>query len=382
MSSPPAYTMTNESITVVHGGKTYAISKGSPQFLNLRKALVDERWDDVPKHLTVSRSLEAWARDKFTLERGTFLYEGKELPKEFNNRIISMATGNEDPEPLFKFWERLQRNPSFRSVQQLWGFMVQKGIPLTKDGCFLAYKSVTESFMDHHSKKIDNTPGTTNELPRNQISDDPNLECHFGFHVGAIEYARSFGSDNRRIIICKVDPADVVCVPRDCSSQKMRVCKYRVVGNWNGQHMPSTTIDPGDYGDEPLRETIKVGSDECLIIEVGSPSEPALNPHPSQNPAIAHAPDPSVKLEDENHIGALGKVSDLMAKQADEGLMPVKPRLKKWEKFDAMELTELMQQSLDDLRQYAGKGLNIVGASKVLNGKTGLTTRILEVRWK
>jgi hypothetical protein len=45
-----------------------------------------------------------------------------------------------------------------------------------------------------------------------------------------------------------------------------------------------------------------------------------------------------------------------------------------------MGMSELMEQSIDTLRQYAGKGLQIVGASKIHGGKTALVAKILEVR--
>jgi hypothetical protein len=48
----------------------------------------------------------------------------------------------------------------------------------------------------------------------------PNV--HFGGH----EYASTFGP---RMVLVRVDPADLVCVPHDCSQGKVRVCRYWVV---------------------------------------------------------------------------------------------------------------------------------------------------------
>ena len=51
-------------------------------------------------------------------------------------------------------------------------------------------------------------------------------------HVGALAYAITFCSGGgSRIVICEVDPENVVCVPYDCSQQKMRVCEYKVIGH-------------------------------------------------------------------------------------------------------------------------------------------------------
>ena len=359
----PNFTMTNESITVVLNGKVCTVQKGSPNFLNLRQAIMAEKWDEVPKHFTIQNSLEAWANGKFTLKEGKFHFNGDPIPDSLNRRIASMAGGGEDPEPLFKFWERLQRNPSMRSVEQTWPFMEHMSIPITKDGCLLAYKGVNSNLTDKYTGQVSNEIGTINEMARNKISDDPNQGCHYGFHVGALAYARSFAS---RVVICKVDPADIVCVPYESSHQKMRVCKYKVVGHWNGQPMPNTTIDPGDYGDEPLRDTIRVGSDECLIVEFVNSAvkdetiAQALAGQPNQIPGIA---------------SPLPEGMSMPKAPSDE-----KKPTKGFTKFDKLDYAGLMGQSLDDLRQYAGKGLKIVGASKIAGGKTSLIAKILEVR--
>jgi hypothetical protein len=44
-------------------------------------------------------------------------------------------------------------------------------------------------------------------------------------HIGAFTYAKNFGSDGL-LLECEVDPADVVSVPKDFSSQKIRACRF------------------------------------------------------------------------------------------------------------------------------------------------------------
>lgn len=238
-----------------------------------------------------------------------------------------MATEGQDPTVMFRFYERLSRNPSFRSVQQLFKFLDHGNIPFTKDGCFLAYKSVRSDYKDVHSGTWDNKPGAVNEMPRNQISDDPNHACHEGFHVGALKYARGFSGS--KMVVCKVDPEHVVCVPYDSSQEKMRVCKYKVLGEWSGQ---------------PLDELLH--DDEAL-------AEPQPKEH--STPPLSKKPKQEVKVQK-------------------------KSVTKDFKKYDKMTTAELMTCSLDELRQYAGKGLEIVGASKIPGGKVRLVTAIEKVR--
>lgn len=247
MTKAPKYTVTAESVSVVWEGKTHTVRKGATNFLALRGALLAEDWDAVPRNLTPAKSVESWSRGAFKVVGEDVLYRGAPLPRELGARAREMAAAGEDPTPLFKFWERLQSNPSMRSVQQLWPFLAHAGIPLTPDGKFLAYKGVTEELKDVHTGQFDNSPGKVHEMPRNQISDDPQQPCHEGFHVGAREYARSFGP---RVVVVEVDPADVVCVPYDSSWQKMRVCRYRVVGHMAPDGKLSGTVER-DGGEAP-----------------------------------------------------------------------------------------------------------------------------------
>jgi len=385
------FTLTNESITVVFDGKPYVVQKGSPHFNSLRKAIIAEDWKAVPKNLTIAKSIKDWAKGKFTLKGDNFAFEGKEIPNNINSRIIEMATKGEDPTPLFKFWERLQKNPSMRSVQQLWPFLEHKGIPLTKDGKFLAYKGVKNNFKDAHSGTVDNKPGVTNRMPRNQISDDPNEACHVGFHVGALRYAQSF---SERVVICEVDPENVVCVPYDSSHEKMRVCEYTVKGNHNGELLPSTTfaektdevgeteatkaVEENDYPYDPENDFLAEPCAECgakmpmeylgneckyHLIECSLYDESI----PEDEPKEEKKPAKKVKGKDK-------KKEHKAKKKAGKKLAASFDRLKK------MTMADLMNESLDTLRDYAGKGLKIVGASKVPGGKTALISVILKTR--
>ena len=268
--------------------------------------------------------MEDWAQGEFTFKNDSFYYKGEPIPSRLHERIAAMATEGKDPTVMFRFWERLKKNPSWRSVQQLFSFLDHEHIPLTKDGCFLAYKKVRSDYKDSHSGKWDNSPGAVNEMPRNEISDDPQQACHVGFHVGALRYAKGFTGE--KMVICKVDPEHVVCVPYDSSQEKMRVCKYKVVGVYSGQPLDSLTFD--DY--EEL--------------------EPVSTP-PLKEPTSSHRA-PNVRHKAKGGFA----------------------------KFDKKTLSELMECTLDDLRQYAGKGLNIVGASKIAGGKTALVRSIMKVR--
>ncbi len=362
---PVQYTISNESITVVWEGKPHVVQKGSPHFAGLRDAILSEKWDDIPNHLTVAKTLASWAKGKFALDEGReiFSYEGRELPQTINRRIIAMATAGEDPTRMFRFFERLNKNPSMRSVEQLYPFLEHQNIPITPDGCFLAYKGVNANYTDHHTGTIDNKPGVINKLPRNQISDDPREACHFGFHVGARGHAQGYGN---RMIVCKVDPEHVVCVPYDSGQQKMRVCEYTVVGNY-GDDLPSTVYDEAD-------------------LPPDAPEEPAAEASPEDSePEAVHEDFEEDEKEEQEDEGKLFDTEKGEVVPEESSVEPVKTAggleiPKKYAARAAKPVDELMQMSLDDLRELATYGLKIIGASKIRGGKSTLVARIVEVR--
>jgi hypothetical protein len=178
---------------------------------------------------------------------GKVFFANEEIGGAVVDRILEFMSERLPHKPLIKFLERVMRNPSMRSREQLYSFLEHKNLPITPDGKFLAYKSVSSGYMDHHTGKISNRVGSVVTMPRHRISDDPSLGCHSGLHVGALDYASTFGGDDRKVVICEIDPEHVVSVPLDCECQKMRVCQYRVVADYTG---PLNRPLVNDYSDD------------------------------------------------------------------------------------------------------------------------------------
>tara|TARA_Y100000310_G_scaffold119771_1_gene118490 strand:- start:784 stop:1812 length:1029 start_codon:yes stop_codon:yes gene_type:complete len=336
MSKEITYRGSRDSVTVVIDGEAHTVRKGTANYRGLMSALADERWDDVPGLVSVRKAVESWAQGEFKVSGGSILFQNDSVPAAISKRIMAMITADEDATPLLNFYERLDRNPSSRSVNQLPGFLDNAGIPMEPDGTFLAYKSVRSDYRDHHSGKVNNKPGQIPKVKRNKVSDDPNHTCHFGLHVGALAYARTFGSGGR-IIIVRVDPENVVCVPSD-TAEKMRVCTYEVVGDWNGRLMPSTTME----------------------------TDKAKDRRKGEQPKGKDMPKPKAKAK-----GGKGSRPKFVADRN------VKARWQRWDKWDEVKLLE---KPLQELRQYATYHVNLVGASKIPGGKTALVRNIIEVR--
>jgi hypothetical protein len=131
---------------------------------------------------------------------------------------------------MVNFMHNLMKNPSKRSVDELYGFLEKNNLPLTPDGHFLAYKKVRRDFKDIHSGTMDNSPGTIVEMERNQVDDNKDQTCSTGLHFCGLSYLDHFGGSDSRVVIVKIDPADVVSIPSDYNGAKGRACRYEVIG--------------------------------------------------------------------------------------------------------------------------------------------------------
>jgi hypothetical protein len=138
-------------------------------------------------------------------------------------------------------------NPSRRAVDELYKFLENKNMPITESGNFVAYKGVKSNFTDMWSGKFDNSVGQTLEMARNRVCDDADIGCSYGFHAGSYDYAKGYASGGGHLMLVEIDPSDVVSVPKDCSCQKLRTAKYRVINKYETIDEPP--LNEGIYDD-------------------------------------------------------------------------------------------------------------------------------------
>ena len=246
----PPFILTADSITVLLNGKEHTVIRSHPNFTLVKDAVKAEEWERIPELLNLKSAVESWSNGMFKIEEDTVTYMGDRLPAHLESRILSFFRESLPFEPLLKFWQRLQANPSNRATEELYRFLEYKNIPIGHDGFIYAYKAVRGDWKDIYTGKIDNSIGRVVTMPRNLVNDDPRHGCSVGLHIGSIQYVTGYGASipDRHIVIVRVDPADIVSIPYDCSYQKIRCCKYEVVEEYKGL-LPETLYEPDLYED-------------------------------------------------------------------------------------------------------------------------------------
>lgn len=246
-TTAPAYICTPRSIVVILNNKQHSIENTHPNYRAVKDAIKAKAWDEVLRLIDIPTAVNQYSKGNVKIVNGTVYYGEFPIHNVVAKRILACMENDDPFEPLVNFLNNLMENPSRNSVEQLYGFLEHEGLPITPEGMILAYKAVRGDYKDKHSGKYDNTPGLPPlEMPRNQVDDNPRNHCSNGFHVGALGYVKGFGNGSTdRIVICEVNPRDIVSVPEDHSCMKVRCCRYRVISDYNGK-LPDTVYQPND----------------------------------------------------------------------------------------------------------------------------------------
>jgi hypothetical protein len=236
MKTLTAFIKTDDSLTIVIDNTPKTMSVNHPSFDDAISALENGDIDLLDSLFDVKNKIQkefVSTSSRFggveICDDGTILYNGEVIHNYIVDKIFEFMDCRLPFQPLVNFLEKLMENPSKRAVDELYKFLEHKHLPICEDGDFLAYKSVREDYMDHHSGKFSNHVGSVLAMPRNAVCDDADVGCSYGFHAGSYEYASTFGGSGSRLVIVKINPADVVSVPRDCNCQKLRTSRYEVM---------------------------------------------------------------------------------------------------------------------------------------------------------
>ncbi len=221
-------------ITVVLDGERHSINAGNTLFSKALDAYKADDWDAFVACVNPTIRLKSLyaSYEGIEVKDGNLYVFGDPVHSTLANRVLSFLEHGLDCVHLFKFILKLNLNPSKRAVDELYTFLEHRALPITDNSNFLAYKAVGADYTDKHSGKFLNTVDAVLEMPRNKVDDDKNVGCSYGFHAGTVEYAKDFLGGQGHLMIVEINPADVVSIPTDCQFQKLRTCKYKVVGEY------------------------------------------------------------------------------------------------------------------------------------------------------
>lgn len=232
MKTEIAYTYTKSTLSVFIDGKSYSIyldKLNSSARKELHQALDTNNKDMILSFVDRVKAIEKYAAGNLEIKDGNLLFNGTKMTDYLAQIILEMQALGSPISAFMNFYKNMLLCPSAECREHIYKFLEYGNLPITNDGCFLAYKYVKENYRDCYTGQFDNSVGNKLVMPRHKVDDNPNSACSYGFHVGTLQYSGNPGPA-KRVVICKVNPRDVCAVPFDYEHQKMRVCEYIVVG--------------------------------------------------------------------------------------------------------------------------------------------------------
>jgi len=264
--------------------------------------------------------------ERVSVKDGVIYFDGDAAHSALTKTILRALEEGSGVDRLVNFYERVMQNPNEHSREQLWGWIDSHGITVTDEGHCVFYKGVAvdgDSFKsintgqavvngEEKSGAIPQNVGDVVEMPRSSVQHDPSNGCSTGLHAGTYAYANGWARG--ALLEVHVDPRDVVSVPTDCNHQKVRVCRYTVVGtvdaeyttvalpdenafdpeealwavgdtgvDWQDDHFTVVAIDGGDvsvtYPSQPHLGTVRFDVDDVHLLgepDGGTPPSPSF----------------------------------------------------------------------------------------------------------
>ena len=221
-------------------------------------------------------SIKKHASGIFNITDDGLIYVGTDpIPTVLGKRLVEFSECGliNQAKALVLFWENCKLNSNQRARTDLYAFLEHNGIPITSDGCFVAYRGVTRNMegklVDCYTGTFCNEVGSIVEMERHLCDPDPEVTCSKGLHVAAFDYAASFGTV---LLEVKVNPKDVVAIPTDYNGQKMRTCRFEVLSINQEKEILDTPLydydddyDDDDYDDGYTKEDY----DEVYPVNAG-----------------------------------------------------------------------------------------------------------------
>lgn len=158
------------------------------------------------------------------------------LPPSFLERILraEQEENTELIETYHNFWTLLSLNTDERCRQNLFWFLQKYGMTISKSGFFVAYRNVyykgtdpdgTPVYTDGYTRTFRIKIGEMVTQDRSKCDSSQDVTCSKGLHAaGAAWLERNYYGDVG--LVCLINPADVVSVPKDDNYGKLRCCAY------------------------------------------------------------------------------------------------------------------------------------------------------------
>lgn len=343
MSVNLAYTITPSSISIFIDGRSRIVSRGAVNFERVYNLILqygethnhdirDDIVNDLKDALDIGKFVARVTEGRIKIGDTGVMFDTTPMHGVAADRLINLLKTGADVRPLARFLDRLHNNPTLTVPNEMYMFLESGHLPLTDDGCFLAYKKVGADYSSSHLTQdgamVYNHVGKTVSMRREDCDTDRNSTCSRGLHFCSFDYLPGFGTvTDSRVVVVKVAPEDVVAIPRDHKNTKGRACKYDIIAEvpeeeckhlFEGKYVVSSfgTYDNGEDEHNPSYhgDDITVCEDPFCDCDAGVHMYMGEMPNDDQQTSESASEDEASsdaqRSEGDLHVSASEDVSD------------------------------------------------------------------------
>src|SRR5271169_5971239 len=111
-----AYIITDNNVTVNYEGETHIVKRSDALADRLIKAVKEGKLQEIPSLVSAAKRIETFSKGAFLVKDGRVEINGVPSPQVLSDKIVRFSDDGLPFQPLLKFAENLQKNPSYRSV--------------------------------------------------------------------------------------------------------------------------------------------------------------------------------------------------------------------------------------------------------------------------
>lgn len=247
--------LTERFLTLI-ADKDYSITNSDPRYSDAVQLFKGRQFEKLRLLLDRPGAIERYSKGNVKVYDGAVTYKGQEVHAQISKRILAFFKDGVPFEPLVAFLNNLYDNTSEAVRTKLYEFLEHNNLAITDNGNVIVYKMVSEDgtpphcpsgffFRTRNKKKPlkvnKYSVGHTFTLPREEIDGEAAMCNTAGLYVANRTYwGGSFDDKNNytgsgRLLIAEIRPQDV-CNVENCDSQKMVVCRLKIIGEYKKFH--------------------------------------------------------------------------------------------------------------------------------------------------
>lgn len=262
--------MQGPNIVMILNGSAATVSPSHIYFKRTKEALQAGDFAGIESLYNVSETVKQATNGEIDFSSNDIKVSGESTKYAIAERILNGLQAGENMNKFKLFMANCHLNPSKLAIEELYQFLENCDLPITDDGCFLAFKKIRYDFFDLYSRTVPHyTPdhltkiaagpelldgyyGARGEvslsyvdeagirhlqiaMPRDNVDSNRDCTCSSGLHFCSKTYLPHFGPDHTgedarvKIVIVKINPKDVVSIPSDYNLAKGRASSYVIM---------------------------------------------------------------------------------------------------------------------------------------------------------